>query len=179
MLLLSAVVVAVFSAGLKSIELTTDPVELWSASNSRARQEKDFHDTHFDPFFRTNQLILTAPGRKGQIYDSLLFGQQNFSGVISKDLIIELLKLQTRIQVKSPELKLIADSACKSSQHDINILMPLLCHFVEHWVLVRGSEPHSKSEGCVFRTTEPIQPLPDGLCSQQLATILPKQSGQH
>ncbi|XP_040011337.1 NPC1-like intracellular cholesterol transporter 1 isoform X1 [Xiphias gladius] len=97
-LLISAVVVAVFSAGLKSIELTTDPVELWSAPNSRARQEKDFHDTHFDPFFRTNQLILTAPGRKGHIYDSLLFGPQNFSGLVSKDLIIELLELQKRIQ---------------------------------------------------------------------------------
>uniref|UniRef100_A0A8C4DJV0 SSD domain-containing protein n=1 Tax=Dicentrarchus labrax TaxID=13489 RepID=A0A8C4DJV0_DICLA len=97
-LLLSAIVVAVFSAGLKSIELTTDPVELWSAPNSRARQEKDFHDSHFDPFFRTNQLILTAPGRKGHIYNSLLFGPQNFSGLVSKDLVIELLQLQTRIQ---------------------------------------------------------------------------------
>uniref|UniRef100_A0A8C4GGE5 SSD domain-containing protein n=1 Tax=Dicentrarchus labrax TaxID=13489 RepID=A0A8C4GGE5_DICLA len=100
-LLLSAIVVAVFSAGLKSIELTTDPVELWSAPNSRARQEKDFHDSHFDPFFRTNQLILTAPGRKGHIYNSLLFGPQNFSGLVSKDLVIELLQLQTRIQVKT------------------------------------------------------------------------------
>ncbi|XP_044053115.1 NPC1-like intracellular cholesterol transporter 1 [Siniperca chuatsi] len=97
-LLLSAIVVVVFSAGLKSIELTTDPVELWSAPNSRARQEKDFHDTYFDPFFRTNQLILTAPGRKGHIYNSLLFGPQNFSGLVSKDLIIELLELQKRIQ---------------------------------------------------------------------------------
>nr|XP_019960969.1 PREDICTED: Niemann-Pick C1-like protein 1 [Paralichthys olivaceus] len=97
-LLLSAAVVAVFAAGLQHIQLTTDPVELWSAPNSRARQEKDFHDTHFDPFFRTNQLILTAPNRKGHIYDSLLFGPQNFSGIISKDLIIELLQLQKRIQ---------------------------------------------------------------------------------
>ncbi|XP_071338508.1 NPC1-like intracellular cholesterol transporter 1 [Trachinotus anak] len=97
-LLVSAGVVAAFSAGLKSIELTTDPVELWSAPNSQARQEKDFHDTHFDPFFRTNQLILTAPDRKGHIYDSLLFGPQNFSGLVSKDLITELLELQTRIR---------------------------------------------------------------------------------
>ncbi|KAG7241485.1 hypothetical protein INR49_025686 [Caranx melampygus] len=97
-LLLSAGVVAAFAAGLKSIELTTDPVELWSAPNSRARQEKNFHDSHFDPFFRTNQLILTAPNRKGHIYDSLLFGPQNFSGLVSKDLIIELLDLQTRIR---------------------------------------------------------------------------------
>ncbi|CAK6950297.1 NPC1-like intracellular cholesterol transporter 1 [Scomber scombrus] len=97
-LLVSAVVVAALAAGLMSVELTTDPVELWSAPNSRAREEKDFHDKHFDPFFRTNQLILTAPGRKGHMYDSLLFGQQNFSGLVSKDLIIELLELQKRIQ---------------------------------------------------------------------------------
>ncbi|KAM7391594.1 hypothetical protein PAMP_022274 [Pampus punctatissimus] len=97
-LLASAVIVVIFAAGLMSLELTTDPVELWSAPNSRARQEKAFHDTHFGPFFRTNQLILTAPGRKGYIYDSLLFGPQNFSGIVSKDLIIELLELQKRIQ---------------------------------------------------------------------------------
>ncbi|XP_028312759.1 NPC1-like intracellular cholesterol transporter 1 [Gouania willdenowi] len=94
----SALVVAVFAAGLKSIELTTDPVELWSAPNSRARQEKDFHDKYFGPFFRTNQLILRAPQREGHIYDSLLFGKQNFSGIIAKDLIIELLELQKQLQ---------------------------------------------------------------------------------
>ncbi|KAM3610337.1 uncharacterized protein V6R79_002489 [Siganus canaliculatus] len=97
-LLASAAVVAVLAAGLKDIELTTDPVDLWSAPNSRARQEKTFHDENFPPFFRTNQLILTAPGREGYVYDSLLFGPNNFSGIISKDLIIEMLELQTRIQ---------------------------------------------------------------------------------
>lgn len=97
-LLLSAIVVAAFATGLMHIELTTDPVELWSAPNSRARREKDFHDTNFGPFFRTNQLILTAPGRQGHLYDSLLFGPQNFSGILSKDLILELLELQNRIR---------------------------------------------------------------------------------
>uniref|UniRef100_A0A3B3XRH6 SSD domain-containing protein n=1 Tax=Poecilia mexicana TaxID=48701 RepID=A0A3B3XRH6_9TELE len=103
-LLVAAIIVVVFSVGLKSIKLTTDPVELWSAPNSRARQEKDFHDKHFTPFFRTNQLILTAPGRKGHLYDSLLFGKQNFSGLISKSLILELLDLQRRIQFWSEDL---------------------------------------------------------------------------
>ncbi|KAI1900901.1 hypothetical protein AGOR_G00054610 [Albula goreensis] len=97
-LLISLLVVIVFTVGLINIELTTDPVELWSAPNSRARKEKEFHDKHFDPFFRTNQVILTAPGHPSHTYDSLLFGMQNFSGIISKDLIIELLELQSRIQ---------------------------------------------------------------------------------
>ena len=83
-ILLSLVVVAAFSTGIMNMELTTDPVQLWSAPNSRARSEKDFHDKNFSPFFRTNQLILTAPGRPGYVYDSLLFGTTNFSGLISK-----------------------------------------------------------------------------------------------
>uniref|UniRef100_A0A673HJC5 NPC1 like intracellular cholesterol transporter 1 n=1 Tax=Sinocyclocheilus rhinocerous TaxID=307959 RepID=A0A673HJC5_9TELE len=92
------VVVLAFAVGIKDIELTTDPVQLWSAPKSRAMREKAFHDAHFDPFYRTNQLILTAPDRPSHYYDSLLFGKQNFSGIISKDLIIELLELQQKIQ---------------------------------------------------------------------------------
>lgn len=78
------VVVLVFAVGIKDIELTTDPVQLWSAPQSRAMREKDFHDAHFDPFYRTNQLILTAPDRPYHYYNSLLFGEQNFSGIVSK-----------------------------------------------------------------------------------------------
>ena len=96
---MAAVVVVAFATGLMHIELTTDPIQLWSAPDSQARREKDFHDKYFDPFFRTNQLILTAPGRPSHIYDSLLFGKQNFSGIVSKDLIMQLLELQSRIQV--------------------------------------------------------------------------------
>lgn len=129
MLLIAAAFVAVLAAGLMSVELTTDPVQLWSAPNSRAREEKDFHDAHFDPFFRTNQLILTAPGRKGHIYDSLLFGEHNFGGIISKDLIIELLELQKQIQVKTTGPELCDDSICTTSLHNFAKLMPLLWHF--------------------------------------------------
>ncbi|TSO88083.1 Niemann-Pick C1-like protein 1 [Bagarius yarrelli] len=97
-ILVCLVTVVAFSSGLMNIELTTDPVQLWSAPDSRARREKDFNDKHFDPFFRTNQIILTAPGRPSYKYDSLLFGKTNFSGLVSKDLILQLLELQERIQ---------------------------------------------------------------------------------
>ncbi|XP_028655809.2 NPC1-like intracellular cholesterol transporter 1 [Erpetoichthys calabaricus] len=92
------VLVLVFSVGMIFIKLTTDPVELWSAPESRARKEKDFHDKMFDPFFRTNQVILTAPNRPSYTYDSVMFGKLNFSGILSKDLILQLLELQSRIQ---------------------------------------------------------------------------------
>ncbi|XP_039558596.1 LOW QUALITY PROTEIN: NPC1-like intracellular cholesterol transporter 1 [Passer montanus] len=92
-----AVAVAVaggLSAGLVTLQLTTDPVELWSAPGSRARQEKEFHDRHFGPFLRTNQVIVTAPGRAGLTYDSVVLGTKNFSGVLAQDVLLALLELQ-------------------------------------------------------------------------------------
>lgn len=50
------------------MRITTDPVELWSDPHSQARREKDYFDTHFGPFFRTEQLIITAPNSSGEIY---------------------------------------------------------------------------------------------------------------
>ncbi|CAN8205612.1 unnamed protein product [Coccothraustes coccothraustes] len=92
-----AVAVAVaggLSAGLVTLRLTTDPVELWSAPGSRARQEKEFHDRHFGPFLRTNQVIVTAPGRPGLTYDSVVLGTKNFSGALARDVLLALLELQ-------------------------------------------------------------------------------------
>uniref|UniRef100_A0A2K5PI34 NPC1 like intracellular cholesterol transporter 1 n=1 Tax=Cebus imitator TaxID=2715852 RepID=A0A2K5PI34_CEBIM len=105
-LVLSVMLVVALAAGLVFMELTTDPVELWSAPNSQARREKAFHDQHFGPFFRTNQVILTAPNRSSYRYDSLLLGPKNFSGILDLDLLLELLELQERLrhlQVWSPE----------------------------------------------------------------------------
>ena len=54
------IVCAGFVAGVYFFEVTTDPVELWSAPNSRAREEKDYFDQNFGPFYRTEQVVITA-----------------------------------------------------------------------------------------------------------------------
>uniref|UniRef100_A0A8C3T402 NPC1 like intracellular cholesterol transporter 1 n=1 Tax=Chelydra serpentina TaxID=8475 RepID=A0A8C3T402_CHESE len=97
-ILVSAVVVVGLSCGMVFIQLTTDPVELWSSPDSQARQEKDFYDQNFGPFFRTNQVILTAKGLPSYTYDSLLLGKKNFSGILSIAVLLDLLELQTRLQ---------------------------------------------------------------------------------
>nr|XP_020748933.1 Niemann-Pick C1-like protein 1 [Odocoileus virginianus texanus] len=105
-LAVSVVVVVALAGGLAFIELTTDPVELWSAPNSLARREKAFHDKYFGPFFRTSQVFMTAPHRPSYRYDSLLLGPKNFSGILSSDLLLEVLELQERLrhlQVWSPD----------------------------------------------------------------------------
>ncbi|KAK3087273.1 hypothetical protein FSP39_003937, partial [Pinctada imbricata] len=52
------------SAGISMFKVTTDPVQLWSAKDSRARLEKHKFDSKFGPFYRTEQLIITRPYNK-------------------------------------------------------------------------------------------------------------------
>lgn len=42
--------------GIIYLKITTDPVELWAAPNSRSRVEKDFFDSKFEPFYRIEQV---------------------------------------------------------------------------------------------------------------------------
>ena len=48
------------STGIKWLNVTTDPIELWASPSSRSRIEKDFFDKTFRPFYRTEQIIITA-----------------------------------------------------------------------------------------------------------------------
>lgn len=97
-IVISTGVVVALSSGIVFIQLTTEPIELWSSPDSRARQEKDFYDQNFGPFFRTNQVILTAKGRSNYTYDSLILGKKNFNGILSMDVLEELLMLQSELQ---------------------------------------------------------------------------------
>ena len=65
----SVAFIAACSSGLVFIQVTTDPVDLWSAPGSQARLEKEYFDTHFGPFFRTEQLIIRAPHTPPHIYE--------------------------------------------------------------------------------------------------------------
>lgn len=42
--------------GIKYLKITTDPVELWAAPNSRSRIEREIFDSNFEPFYRIEQV---------------------------------------------------------------------------------------------------------------------------
>ena len=46
------------SVGIMYLEVTTDPVKLWASPQSRSRVEKNFFDSSFAPFYRTEMLII-------------------------------------------------------------------------------------------------------------------------
>lgn len=84
----SVVLVVAFSFGLRYMRITTDPVELWSSPTSQARQEKDYFDSHFGPFFRTAQLIITTSREDNYTYSPYFGGSDvPFKAIFNKDLL--------------------------------------------------------------------------------------------
>lgn len=95
----SLVLICACSAGLCFMRITTDPVELWSSPSSQARQEKDYFDAHFGPFFRTEQLIITTTLPPDQPYSPYPSGNDvPFGAPLRKDVLHQVLDLQTDIE---------------------------------------------------------------------------------
>lgn len=46
--------------GIKYLNITTNPVELWASPSSRARVEREFFDSKFNPFYRIEQVRLVT-----------------------------------------------------------------------------------------------------------------------
>jgi Niemann-Pick C1 protein len=71
--------------------ITTNPVELWSAPSSRARQEKNYFDEHFGPFYRTEMLIFTSDGEGFTFQPQGVYGVSNwtFGPVMTNDVLLE------------------------------------------------------------------------------------------
>ncbi|KAJ3502862.1 hypothetical protein NLJ89_g8696 [Agrocybe chaxingu] len=55
-------VVGLLNIGWKRFEVETDPVRLWVAPSSESKQQKEFFDEKFGPFYRTEQIFITSVG---------------------------------------------------------------------------------------------------------------------
>ena len=53
-------VTGLLNIGWKNFTVETDPVRLWTAPDSESRMQKEYFDTHFGPFYRTEQIFVTA-----------------------------------------------------------------------------------------------------------------------
>ncbi|XP_054439425.1 NPC intracellular cholesterol transporter 1 [Pteronotus mesoamericanus] len=95
----SLVFIAACSSGLMFVQVTTNPVDLWSAPNSQARLEKEYFDTHFGPFFRTEQLIIQAPHTHIHVYQPYPSGSDvPFGPPLNIEILHQVLDLQTAIE---------------------------------------------------------------------------------
>ncbi|GAB1519952.1 niemann-Pick type C-related protein 1 [Rhizoctonia solani] len=51
--------IGILNLGWTKFEVETDPVRLWVAPNSELKQQKEYFDEHFGPFYKTEQLFIT------------------------------------------------------------------------------------------------------------------------
>ncbi|XP_017762316.1 PREDICTED: Niemann-Pick C1 protein isoform X5 [Eufriesea mexicana] len=88
--------------GIKYIHVTTDPVELWAAPQSRSRVEREYFDKHFEPFYRTEQIIITSVDLPNIVHNTSN-GPITFGPVFNDTFLKTVYKLQEEIkQITTP-----------------------------------------------------------------------------
>uniref|UniRef100_A0A5S6R403 SSD domain-containing protein n=1 Tax=Trichuris muris TaxID=70415 RepID=A0A5S6R403_TRIMR len=84
--------------GMFYMEITTDPVQIWSAPGSRARLEKTFFDENFEPFYRIEQLIIVPTNQTPfEAQDPMDSTDLVLGPVFRKEFLHEVLKLHESI----------------------------------------------------------------------------------
>lgn len=85
--------------GIKYMQVTTNPVELWAAPNSRSRLERNYFDSHFEPFYRTEMLIISSKNLPN-IEHNTSTGVLEFGPVFNRTFMLDVFSLQQRIMGK-------------------------------------------------------------------------------
>lgn len=92
------ILTSILCLGIFKLEVTTDPVELWAAPNSRSRLEKEYFDKTFAPFYRIEHLIITAKDDSMSIFRNTTDGEEKFGPIFNKTFMYAILKLQQEIE---------------------------------------------------------------------------------
>ncbi len=97
----------VLAAGLLYLEVTSDPVQLWAAPGSVTRNQKEFFDETFRPFYRTNQVIIHVAENSSlpwiYNYTDSLDMIQDFTPLFTKEFLLQILDLQKQIEAIETE----------------------------------------------------------------------------
>ncbi|XP_063990159.1 NPC intracellular cholesterol transporter 1 isoform X1 [Diachasmimorpha longicaudata] len=108
-LLMSACVIIALGCGIRYTHVTTDPVELWASATSRSRVERQYFDSHFEPFYRNEQIIISAVGLPNIIHNTS-DGMISFGPVFHREFLTTILELQEGIKaIKTKNNYTLAD----------------------------------------------------------------------
>lgn len=89
--------VVAFGHGVKYLKVTTDPVELWASPSSRSRVEREYFDKHFEPFYRTEQIIIRAIGLDSIVHNTSN-GPVTFGPALNDSFLKSVFDLQEKIK---------------------------------------------------------------------------------
>lgn len=92
-----SILIVLLSFGVYYVTVTVNPVELWALPNSRARLEREFFDTKFGPFYRIEQVIITAQDFP-KIIREIPNGQIVYGPAFNKDFLLKVLEIQNEIK---------------------------------------------------------------------------------
>lgn len=65
---LGLVLVVSLMYGVTYVEIVIDPVELWASKTSQCREERQYFNDNFGPFYRIQQVIATPVGLEKVVY---------------------------------------------------------------------------------------------------------------
>ncbi|XP_050474813.1 NPC intracellular cholesterol transporter 1 homolog 1b-like isoform X2 [Bombus huntii] len=95
-LIICSCVILGLSYGMTYLSITSNPIEIWAAPTSRARLEKNYFDSHFQPFYRTEQIYIKSVGL-GKIIHNTTNGNLEFGPVFNKEFLLSVYDLQKKI----------------------------------------------------------------------------------
>ncbi|XP_072764565.1 NPC intracellular cholesterol transporter 1 homolog 1b isoform X2 [Anoplolepis gracilipes] len=84
------------SYGINYLSVTVNPIEIWAAPDSRSRIEKDYFDSRFEPFYRTEQIFIKSVGLN-KIKRNTANGVIEFGPVFNKEFLLAVYDLQQQI----------------------------------------------------------------------------------
>ncbi|KAL1131976.1 hypothetical protein AAG570_011587, partial [Ranatra chinensis] len=89
--------VAILCYGVQFLVITTDPVQIWASPTSQSRIEKDYYESRFEPFYRSEQIFIKAVGLP-RIQHNTSSGVIEFGPAFHEDFLLTVLKLQQEIE---------------------------------------------------------------------------------
>lgn len=92
-------------------KVTTDPVELWASPISRSRVEKEYFDSHFEPFYRTEQIIIKAVNLSYIAHNSS-DGIITFGPAFNDSFLLAVLELQESVKALGANTSHSFDKIC-------------------------------------------------------------------
>ncbi|CAH1135903.1 unnamed protein product [Ceutorhynchus assimilis] len=110
-LFIGACVVVSLGHGVKYLKITTDPVELWASPFSRSRVEKEYFDSHFNPFYRNEQIIIRARNLSNITHPTST-GTIVFGPAFNDTFLKEVLQLQEKIKALGQGTEYSLDQIC-------------------------------------------------------------------
>ena len=125
-LLFGALLVGGLSSGVRHLQITTDPVKLWTGPNSQSKLEKDYFDSHFEPFYRTAQVIFIAKNSEEMLHYNSTGGLEIFGPVFNKKFMLEILKVQNHILHQVRRIHSFHSLFLKVSHLDNNVFIWVL-----------------------------------------------------